>query len=484
MGLCWRECRGRGGGVEYDWDLVIVIPSHITEFSRRCAVRDGWARQLRGHEQNNRAGLRTIKLVFTVGAHYPDNSTRDTAMAEMKQFDDIITLPPDFNDYYRNLATKTRLSIHEIVHRTNSFKLLLKADTDSYVHVDRLLDFIDSTTCGRRAGRSTQEPSRPPTSFGTLETRTINGRYDGEFAELTGIEKYPWHAKGAGYMLSYKLAKYLSDPPVPLRSWIHEDVGIGAWLMPVSWERVDMPVRFMEPQCDCATSCTHTMFHQDVNDPNEVVVIDHYVPEYLHRWRQRRFELFADDCWAPRPSDTASPLVDIEPSAAATADYLPPVEMGFYDMKYQFEPLRSRAKPPIIPSHADTRSGVCQISFTFEDVSEPGSLGLRASKSYRVCRGSDGSIYDDFECDEVEREEDRSVEADWKDRSSSSSCSSSQPPLLQRGPLTLNQCLQLASINDDKDGRGSKCCLPLIGRLRRNRRRRHSGAGSGISPVD
>ncbi|KAF4728140.1 DnaJ (Hsp40), sub C, member 2, partial [Perkinsus olseni] len=99
----------------YDWDLVIVIPSHITEFSRRCAVRDGWARQLRDHEQNNRAGLRTIKLVFTVGAHHPDNSTRDTAIAEMKQFDDIITLPLGFVDRYDALGTKVRLSYGEVV---------------------------------------------------------------------------------------------------------------------------------------------------------------------------------------------------------------------------------------------------------------------------------------------------------------------------------------------------------------------------------
>lgn len=38
---------------------------------------------------------------------------------------------------------------------------------------------------------------------------------------------------GAGYIVSYDLAKYLADPPIPLRRWTHEDVGVGSWLMAV-----------------------------------------------------------------------------------------------------------------------------------------------------------------------------------------------------------------------------------------------------------
>ncbi|EER13204.1 hypothetical protein Pmar_PMAR019035, partial [Perkinsus marinus ATCC 50983] len=64
---------------------------------------------------NNRAGQRSIKLLFTVGAHYPDNSTRDTAMAEMKQFGDIIQLPEWFEDRYDALGTKVRLSFQRAV---------------------------------------------------------------------------------------------------------------------------------------------------------------------------------------------------------------------------------------------------------------------------------------------------------------------------------------------------------------------------------
>lgn len=159
--------------------------------------------------------------------------------------------------------------------------------------------------------------------------------------------------------------------------------------------------------------------------------------------------------------------------------------------------------------------------------------------------------------------------SDWKDRSSSSSsCDAEAPIIVERTPLSLPQCLQLASINN-QDSRGwatwdahshvckvlppnachlrpslqkdaslrvfehvsstasslhleprlhqygltsnsvivgyryhlilffvfiiplafwvlfrNKRCLPLVGRLRRNRRRRHSGAGSSTSPVE
>ncbi|KAF4673420.1 hypothetical protein FOL47_010572 [Perkinsus chesapeaki] len=348
--------------------------------------------------ENNRAGLRSIKLVFTVGAHYPDDDTKNTALAEMKQFDS-----------------------------------------------HQLWDGSE------------------PIYAGAFETSNVvwnprdkdNKWYDGDFAELTGIEKYPWHAKGAGYMLSYKLAKYLSDPPIPLRDWVHEDVGVGAWLMPVSWRRVDMPVRFMEPQCDCATSCSSTIFNRNGDSPDEIVVIDHYIPEYLHRWRQRRYELFHDSCWAPEAYNASHSPVDIEPSSRDKADYLSPFPMGFYKRDYYFEPLKSRIKPPLIPSHADTRSGVCAISFTPEETSSSEAISFRAKKQYSICRGSDGFVYDDFECDAaaVASQAGTGRSLDWRDRSSSSTCRSDRVPSLERFSLALDQCLQLATVVDT-DGHG------------------------------
>ncbi|EER13099.1 Beta-1,3-galactosyltransferase, putative, partial [Perkinsus marinus ATCC 50983] len=248
----------------FDWDLVIVIPTHITEFSRRCAVRDSWARQLRGHEQGNKYGRRSVKLVFIVGAHAPDDRTRTMAEAEERQFGDIHVLPSEFVDEYRSLATKTRLSMRDAVHNIGKFRLLLKTDTDSYVHLERLLNFIEKEKMwdDRRV------------YAGAFRTDVVEWRaeekgskwWDGDFKKMTGLEHYPYNAKGAGYIVSYDLAKYLADPPIPLRRWTHEDVGVGSWLMAVDHRRVSMPVSFMTPECGCGATCDEDTFYQDEGD--------------------------------------------------------------------------------------------------------------------------------------------------------------------------------------------------------------------------
>lgn len=42
------------------------------------------------------------------------------------------------------------------------------------------------------------------------------------------------------------------------------------------------------------------------------MVIDHYVPPFLHRIRQRRMEIFGDDCWTPSDAVRASSVSYIE----------------------------------------------------------------------------------------------------------------------------------------------------------------------------
>ncbi|KAF4700966.1 hypothetical protein FOZ62_026397, partial [Perkinsus olseni] len=360
----------------FDWDLVIVVPTHITEFSRRCAVRDSWARQLRGHEQGNRSGKRTVKLVFIVGAHAPDDRTRAMAEAEQRQFGDIHVLPSEFVDEYRSLATKTRLSMRDAVHNIGKFRLLLKTDTDSFVHLERLLKFIDKE--GMWNDRRVYA--------GAFRTDVVEWRpeekgskwWDGDFKQMTGLEHYPYNAKGAGYIVSYDLAKYLADPPLPLRRWTHEDVGVGSWLMAIDHRRVSMPISFMTPECGCGATCDEDTFYQDEDDEilrKEPVVIDHYVPEYLQRWRQRRYEVIGDACWASAadgvghlPRDIIE--VDDSHNSAFTT--------GMMGYTYRFHPLGAYGYP-ILPDHSDTRSGVCQLTFQWERDSDKREYGRSES---------------------------------------------------------------------------------------------------------
>ncbi|KAF4686376.1 hypothetical protein FOZ60_005345 [Perkinsus olseni] len=386
----------------YDWDLVIVIPSHITEFSRRCAVRDGWARQLRGHEQNNRAGLRTIKLVFTVGAHYPGNSTRDTAMAEMKQFGDMMQLPQWFEDRYDALGTKVRLSFQRVVDKLGRFRLLLKADTDSFIHVDRLLDFIDQHDMWNKQRVYAGSFRHAPVMW---EPENKDHKwFDGKFTQMTGLTQYPWNAQGGGYVISYDLAKYLAHPPLQLKSWTHEDVGVGAWLMSLDHERIDMPVSYAEPECGCGAECWSG---PSIPEP----VIDHYVPEYLQRWRQRRYEIFGDSCWTPGKDDAL-------PSDLIVGDKkgYPPTIMGVLKHRYYFTPLMAYGDDALVDDHYDTRSGICGIDFSWDFAANTSTTLAGGDQDFlsradaaitrltsnelgmMVCRGSDGYLYDQLEC--------------------------------------------------------------------------------------
>ncbi|KAF4724371.1 hypothetical protein FOZ63_032330, partial [Perkinsus olseni] len=351
------------------------------------------------------------KLVFTVGAHYPDNSTRDTAMAEMKQFDDMVTLPPDFVDRYDALGTKVRLSFREAVDQLGRFRLVLKADTDSYVHVDRLLEFFDKEHMWDGEPVYAGSFRHAPVMW---EPENKDHKwFDGKFTQMTGLTQYPWNAQGGGYVISYDLAKYLAHPPLQLKSWTHEDVGVGAWLMSLDYRRIDMPVGFAAPECECALECV-----DKINDlGGRHLVIDHYVPPYLHRIRQRRMELFGDDCWSPQRS--AAALLTDPPSPighAPVADQSRPEDgiipvnrkcyapmwLGGEDLQneYALTPLQlapafaSSALQSLTPleDHSDTRSGVCGIQFDWT----PSSAS--SSERCMVCRGTDGYDYDEFEC--------------------------------------------------------------------------------------
>jgi len=66
-------------------------------------------------------------------------------------------------------------------------------------------------------------------------------RYEGsKFYEpdFNDFETHLPYASGCGYVLSHQLVSYLADPPVPLRKFKNEDVGIGFLLASVQVKRV------------------------------------------------------------------------------------------------------------------------------------------------------------------------------------------------------------------------------------------------------
>eukprot|EP00971_Amphidinium_carterae_P267561 5307323-Amphidinium_carterae.1 len=53
---------------------------------------------------------------------------------------------------------------------------------------------------------------------------------DDVFVNLTGLQRYPRHAKGAGYFLSRSLAEFLAASAGTLEQLPCEDTAIGAYL--------------------------------------------------------------------------------------------------------------------------------------------------------------------------------------------------------------------------------------------------------------
>ncbi|KAF4720551.1 hypothetical protein FOZ63_032100, partial [Perkinsus olseni] len=294
--------------------------------------------------------------------------------------------------------------------------------------------------------------------------------FDGKFTQMTGLTQYPWNAQGGGYVLSYDLAKYLAYPPLQLKSWTHEDVGVGAWLMSLDYRRIDMPVGFAAPECECALECV-----DNINDlGGRDLVIDHYVPPYLHRIRQRRMELFGDDCWSPQKSAPTVPMDPPFPIGRASVDdhsrpgdRIIPVNkkcyasmwLGGEDLQneYALTPLQlspAFASPALesstpLEDHSDTRSGVCGIQFDWIPSSASSSS---SSERCMVCRGSDGFNGDDLDGDqEVWTDVDSAALLpslyflpldQWTPLGDDSDCTAA--PIIEREHVTLSQCQYLA----------------------------------------
>merc|ERR1719356_911317 len=105
-------------------------------------------------------------------------------------------------------AEKTRLSIKYAVEHYN-FTLLLKADTDSWVFLDRLLAMLQKRVVFKNpnvsslvyAGNFREGRGSKP----VLDKR--NKWYDPVYTKEVGMDKYPMHAKGVGYILGHQLCK-------------------------------------------------------------------------------------------------------------------------------------------------------------------------------------------------------------------------------------------------------------------------------------
>ncbi|CAJ1376008.1 unnamed protein product, partial [Effrenium voratum] len=221
-----RKEAGNASRLEH-YDLLVIIPAKLTRDRRRLqAVRDTWARDIDESHRCARCGSnRTVKYLFVLGEE----------ASEADAPPDAVVLPRCSSDYDR-LAEKVRRGIHYVVGRY-SFNLLLKADTDSWIFLDRLLQFAEDHRLfdGKRAVQAgeVRRHGRPQGAGGRNE--------DSVFAQLTGQETYPVYTPGCGYLLTRNLCNYISllaetksqagEEALPeLQDLPQEDVAVGFWL--------------------------------------------------------------------------------------------------------------------------------------------------------------------------------------------------------------------------------------------------------------
>lgn len=373
-------------------DLLFMVPSHFSEASRRCAIRDSWQQYLSVPGGLCPEGDATCekpvrgRLVFTIGHAMPEDA-RQAVLWEQEDFGDLAVMAEFAEEaFYKKRSNKTRASIAYLVENFK-FKLLVKSDTDSFVNVPRLISTLN--------GRKIWEKERVymgnfvmGKTSGVMYTpdKSEEKWYDPGFHNETGLEQYPLHAKGPGYILSRDLAEYIARPPAPLAIFTCEDTAVGIWLTPVQHEKIALMVEL------------------GVNCQEKAVVIDHYVHTDAMRARWLRYLKFGEIC--PNAEDytrVTTPFVDARGTRLGTTGaFRVPVctklDGGQVLKPVHLTELEQNPNKMKAPPKRPARRGVCALSFRW--AVPKGEVGCVA------CMGSDGKQYDPAECEDEIRVKD------------------------------------------------------------------------------
>ncbi|CAK8998801.1 unnamed protein product [Durusdinium trenchii] len=226
-------------------DLLIVVPSEAKEVQERRLIRDSWGKYLADGHCKVCGSNRRVKLLFGLGAR------TNQSLQEEKDWADVAVLSLDSKlDSPNQQAMKTRILIAHAVEKYD-FGLLLKVDPHSFVFLDRLLSLAE----GKKLFPSDETPDIYGGYFAyqDKQVKKMEGKLkDLDYRKLTGHNRFPKYAKGAGYLLSRRLCRHIANfpednkfdwAPMPaLRSLSNEDVSVGFWLQPVSHWNVQLPV--------------------------------------------------------------------------------------------------------------------------------------------------------------------------------------------------------------------------------------------------
>ncbi|KAF4668899.1 hypothetical protein FOL46_001765 [Perkinsus olseni] len=372
-------------------------PSLLGRGHTNCPGRDrqalrhptSWMWQLKKY--GGADSKRSIKLYFIIGDSTELNSDQKATLEEeRKQYgisaswgtneastpslmsDDIRELK-GFHDRYGRLGQKV-LEIFKVCSDIfGEYRLLLKSDTDSYVHVDRHVKI-----------RQKNAFDLPRVHAGTFwHSSPILQQ---SLKDSTGLKEYPLNARGAGYILSRDLVEFMANTQIPVKHMEAEDAMIGTILAPYDYNRIEYEVSPSTPQCGCSITCSQDTF----GTAEETYQVDHYNTVETLRWKQRRYEMFGDSCWRMESPQESSCRRATLPAGGG--------------QKFYFDAITTAMIPDgvVVPDHTSTRDGVCKISFQWKADGWSGcskECGGGVRTRCIKCSGPNGHAYDDVECD-------------------------------------------------------------------------------------
>lgn len=275
------------------FDMLIVIPTASGERAQRDAIRNSWGKYLDSSGRCEVCGgsKRTVKLLFLTGGGNEEEVAKESA-----NFSDVAILSemPQRYDLYTNLTAKVGLCISYAVKHFR-FGLLLKADTDSFVFMDRLLAVAETNNMFRDGRNDRPDVYAGKFQRGVTPRETPGQKWaDLEYRKVTDFDHFPTYAAGAGYLLGPSLCRYImeqhdvlsfaktdirwADEP-PVREFANEDVTVGFWLQSVVHNKVNLPVSTLPSGCQ-----------------DQSVVIDHHISSKLMGLRMDSLHKVQNPC--------------------------------------------------------------------------------------------------------------------------------------------------------------------------------------------
>eukprot|EP00039_Didymoeca_costata_P007888 m.104884 g.104884 ORF g.104884 m.104884 type:complete len:482 (+) comp13862_c1_seq2:283-1728(+) len=200
--------------------VVIVVLTAPTARGKRLRqlARDTWFNLIPRSTPEESVIIRFFLALDNEGK-VPEDLHEESAM-----FNDMAFV--NTTESYRNLFRKVNLMFKWVSDFCTGHPFVFKTDDDSFLRVDLLLSRIQDLPKERLYYGSflRRMPARKKNHTTKLLT---NNPLPGNAQNLP---EWPWYASGAGYMLSFDVARAIAYPPLPIWIQTAEDRGIGMQL--------------------------------------------------------------------------------------------------------------------------------------------------------------------------------------------------------------------------------------------------------------